>query len=830
LDAPDTLHVWMDEPVEPSTLSGTLELEVAGRRIKVRRAEPAAPAHAAAVRDPDKVTLPGTLQRALGGQEWAPSDDSTKMRPTAPGVYELVVRLPEGRYEYKVARGGTWEQNWGAGFRPGGPNIGLHVPKGGAIVRFVVDFNAGSVKDSINHPHDVAAPAVVPSPAHSPPPAKVHGLRLRLAEPVPDRHVASKMVLWWAGRPDRPVYVRDFLSRPAFHYPRTDLGAVWSRGHTTFKVWSPVSSGAEVWLYHKPVGGLPTRVRMSRGTAGVWYARVSGNLDGRYYHFRFESPWGPRVAADIYGKAAEPGLVRTMVLNPRRTDPPGWPGRPVSPRLRPTDSVVYEIHVRDFTVSRDSGIKDDWKGKYLGLVQRGTRSPQSQLPTGIDHLRWLGVTHVHLLPIQNFNPAHSGHYNWGYETTLFNMPEEQYSTRPDDPATWIRETKQMVAGFHRAGIRVVLDVVYNHTVPSEGPQSAFWQTVPYYYFRTNLRGDVLNESGVGNAMADERWMVRKYIRDSLTYWTREFNVDGFRFDLLGMHDPRSVRDWAEAVRRIRPDALLYGEPWTGGGPLRFGKDRQPGSGTAVFNDHFRETVRGDLDGSFPGFAMGAPTDITRIRKALVGSIDFADGIRDFADHPSGSINYVSAHDNLTLWDKAALSLPGATDNEVRQSVRFAHAIVLLSQGVAFLEGGAEIGRTKGGNPNSYNAGDAVNRFDWERAARFQDVSSYVRGLIAVRRALPALRLATSEEVRKRMRFVAAGDASTVAFTVDSRGLESRWREVFVVLHGSRLPGRAQLPPGEWRVLVDGRRADPAAYESVQGQAELSPMSAFVFVR
>jgi pullulanase len=816
LDAPTVVNVWFDEAVDVAELSGSFELDVAGRTVQVVEVAHAGPE--SVQRDPEKVTLPGTIQAALGGQEWTPNDDSTKMRRTAPGVFEFVAAVPKGRYEYKVAQGGTWEKNWGAGLQPGGQNIVLVVPEDGTIVRFVVDFNKGFVKDSLNDPQDVSAPAELPRAEPERVPTRYHGVRLRLAQPVSDREVSSKMVLRRRGHADRPVLVRDFLSRDVFHYSKNDLGAKWTSGGTTFKVWSPVASDAEVWLYSGQQGGTPQRVKMARGTAGVWYARVPGNLDGRYYHYRFESPWGAREAADIYGVAASPDLRRTMVLDMSRTNPEKWPSCAPGPGLRPTESVIYEIHVRDFTVSPDSGVREPWRGKYLGLVQSGARAPVSGHPTGLDYLKWLGVTHVHLLPIQNFNPAHSRQYNWGYETTLFNMPEEQYSTRPSDPRAWIRETKQMVAGFHQAGIRVVLDVVYNHTVPSEGPLSAFWQTVPYYFFRTNLRGDVLNESGVGNALADERAMVRKYVRDSLLYWTREYGVDGYRFDLLGMHDPRSVRDWSQAVRKVRPDALLYG------------KAQQAGSGMAVFNDHFRGTVRGDLDGPQPGFAMGGPTDPTALKRAVVGSIDYSSDVRDFADHPSGTINYVSAHDNLTLLDKTSLALSGSHENEVKQSLRLAFATVLLSQGIPFLEGGSELGRTKGGNHNSYNAGDSVNRFDWERAAKYRDVSSYVRGLIAVRRSLPALRLATTDEVRNRMTFIETGSASTVGFKVDGRGLGGRWDETLVVFHGSRASGRLLLPEGQWSLLVNGGRAEPRGLGIVQGPMELSPLSAFVFVR
>ncbi|MFN7211278.1 MAG: alpha-amylase family glycosyl hydrolase, partial [Aggregatilineales bacterium] len=267
--------------------------------------------------------------------------------------------------------------------------------------------------------------------------------------------------------------------------------------------------------------------------------------------------------------------------------------------------------MRDLTADAASGVPEALRGKYLGFARTGTRSP-SGAKTGLDYLRDLGVTDLHLLPIQNFNPKNSGVYNWGYETNLFNVPEEQYSTNPNDPIKTILETKTMFQAIRNAGMRVVMDVVYNHTVPAKGEESAFWETVPYYYFRTNDAGQVLNESGVGNAMHDDRPMVRKYIRDSVLYWVKEYGVDGYRFDLIGMFTKSTVQNLTQALRQVRSDIVLYGEPWTGGGPTRFGKGSQRGTGFAVFNDNIRNAMRGDLDGTRAGFVMGGLSSLTAI--------------------------------------------------------------------------------------------------------------------------------------------------------------------------------------------------------------------------
>jgi pullulanase len=420
--------------------------------------------------------------------------------------------------------------------------------------------------------------------------------------------------------------------------------------------------------------------------------------------------------------------------------------------------------------------------------------------------------------VQDFLVSSPKDYSWGYATCLFNVPEETYGKNPDDRISVIREFKEMVSGIHNAGFRVVMDVVYNHTWPPQGAESAFWQTVPYYYFRTDLSGNVLNESGVGNAFDDDRPMARKYILDSLLYWQKEYGVDGFRFDLLGMFQKSSVAGWAAALKRQDPGVLLYGEPWTGGGPTRFGKGAQRGLGVGVFNDDFRNVFRGDLDGSAAGFAAGGGADKDALVRAITGST----GIGGFALDPGESINYVSAHDNLTLFDRLGKSVPDEAKG--RNALRLSMASVLLSQGVPFLEGGAELGRTTGGNGNSYNAGDAVNQFDWERGSHFKDVSAYLSGLIAVRRAEPGLRLKTADEIQKRVQF-ADVRRDYVVYTIDESGLGGKHSKLIVVLNGSKDTHFISLPANAWSVLVDGTRATEQ-FSRVSGRSwSIAPMTA-----
>lgn len=824
LDGFDEIRLWLPEATQPDALKGKVTVTLDGRPIRVASIEGAEKATRA--NDPNFVVLPGTIQSALGARDWDPAGDITRMTRVADGVFEFVARLPRGRFEYKVARGGGWAENYGLNFSSGGANIAIELDRP-QIVRFVVDFNQKTIRDSINHPNDVKAPAELPArpPVQEDPrDQKYQSVRVKLGQPLVAGDLSKPMTVQVQGGAVRPVYAREVLSHPMFQYERDDLGSRWTRQQTTFKVWSPVAKSVDLVLFPNAKAPASRTISMQRGAAGVWFATVRGDLHGTYYQYHFDSYGEKRVAADINGYAASADSSRSMVVDLSRTNPEGWPVPRLFQGKRHTDAVLYELHIRDFTVDPSSGVRPEWRGKYLGFTQHGTRVPGTNFVTGIDYLKDLGVTHVHILPMQDFNPAHSEMYNWGYETTLFNVPEEQYAVDRHDALGRIRETKLMIREMQRAGIGVVLDVVYNHSVPSQGNESAFWATVPYYYFRTNDRGDVLNESGVGNALHDERPMVRKYIRDSLVFWTREYRIDGYRFDLIGMFTRETNADLAKAIRSVNPSAVIYGEPWTGGGPTRFGKGDQRGTGVAVFNDRFRGAFRGELDGPGPGFAMGGSVGRVGLMNVLAGSVS------DFTDSPQETVNYVSAHDNLTFWDKVALSLPNSQRPERERAVRLAHVAVLLSQGMPFIEGGVQLGRTKNGNNNSYNAGDEANKYDWKRALDYVENHRYFKGLIALRKAQPLFRLGTKAEIERHMTFLPAEatPGNTIAYRL--HGLPGGWSEIVVVLHGSRTSQTMRLPAGDWSVAVDHQNAGTSALRSVSGTVRLEPLSALVLFR
>lgn len=809
LDGPRELRIGFRQPTTLDHLK-SYQLKVGNQVIKVASVEPVGKPVLPRTKplEPNRVVLPGTLQSALGANEWDPDGEVTQMTRLSEGVYELVVRLPKGTFQYKIARGGSWAENYGTEFKRDGTNLSLTVPKDGTIVRFVVDFGAKTIKNSLDHP-EITAPKELPPVAPPPGDAGYLAAKLTLAESVKPSQVTDTMTLQGGLGPVPIVFAREFLSDPAFTYSGK-LGSFWTKSGTTFKVWSPPSTRAEVLLYAGPTGGSPQVVPMKRNEAGTWTASVSGDLHGRFYQYRFESYGQTRVTQDINCFAANRDSSRSMVIDLSRTNPTGWPSQPKIRHRHQTEAVLYELHVRDFTTDPASGVKPAFRGKYPGMVQRGTRL--GNFKTGLDYLVDLGVTDIHILPPQNFLTSSDDEYTWGYATNLFNVPEETYSTTPNDPINVIREFKSMVQGMHQAGLRVVLDVVYNHTWPPEGEGSAFEQTVPFYYFRTNDRGENLNESGVGNALHDERPMVRKFVQDSLLYWMDEYKIDGYRFDLIGMFTRDSVAQWSREMRRVRPDVVLYGEPWTGGGPTRFGKSAQRGTGMAVFNDRFRNLFRGELDGPGSGFITGGGGSAKELVSRISGSID------DFADAPTETVNYVSAHDNLTLWDKVAITLPNANSAERERAIRLTGAAVLLSQGMPFLEGGVQIGRTKGGNRNSYNVLQP-NVYDWKRATTFTSLNDYYRGLIAIRRQTPGFEHGTAEAVRRDLKFLKVEDGFAV-YSVNGG-------KTIVSLNGTGESRRFSLPGGRFEVIADGQRAGLKALRGASGEVVVPRTSAMV---
>ena len=593
-------------------------------------------------------------------------------------------------------------------------------------------------------------------------------------------------------------------------YHGSDLGNIYQQEATSFRLWAPTASDVQLLLFDSEAGPLQRQVEMLPGANGTWYARVPGDLRNWYYLYAVTVQGRTRYAVDPYARALAVNATRGMIVDLTEINPPGWNNDSYVVLAHPEDAVIYEMHVRDFSINPNSGMVN--KGKYLAFTERGTKGP-GDVATGVDHLKELGITHVQLLPIQEFASVDENYpeqYNWGYDPRNFNVPEGAYATTPHGTAR-ITECKQMIQSLHNAGIGVILDVVYNHTFSVL--DSDFDKIVPQYYYRTDHAGNYANGSGVGNEIAAERPMVQKFILDSLIYWVKEYHIDGFRFDLMALLGIDTMKKVSQALHAINPHVVLYGEPWAGGtsslpATELLTKGRQRGLGVAVFNDHVRDALCGSVfDSAGRGFATGAKGLVDRIQKAVEGSI------KDFTTSPGETINYVTSHDNYALWDKITLSNSDSSEADRIKMDELALAVILTCQGIAFLHGGEEMLRTKGGNDNSYNAGDAVNQFDWSRKEQFLKVFRYYACLIHLRRTHPAFRMVSASAIRSHLTFLDSPE-NTLMFELSGHANDDSWKNILVIYNPDKTDMLCTLPPGDWIIVVSQNRMS----ESYLGQA------------
>ncbi|MBE6822614.1 MAG: type I pullulanase [Ruminococcaceae bacterium] len=604
-----------------------------------------------------------------------------------------------------------------------------------------------------------------------------------------------------------------------YYYPE-ELGAIYSPDATTFRVWAPLADFVSLCLYEQGSGGkLLQKQALHPADHGVWERTITGDLDGVYYTYEISNFGVSTETADPYAKAAGVNGRRSMVVDLSKTNPPRWENDTFQRPEHPTDAIVWEIHVGDFSNDPSCGVRKEWRGKYLAFTEPNTTLPDGRTPTCVNYLKKLGVTHVQLMPVYDYgsiDETQAGKaFNWGYDPLNYNVPEGSYSTDPFHGQARILELKKMVAALHQAGIGVVMDVVYNHTF--EGPGSWFHRTVPYYYHRTTSEGKFADGSACGNEVASERCMCRKYIIDSVRYWAKEYHIDGFRFDLMGLID-------VETMNRIRaeldklPDGrkiLLYGEPWYASTPAmpagNFPADKEHLSllnpRIGVFCDNTRDAIKGDVFFRHKkGFVQENLKFENDVKASLQGWTrnDFA---KPLAMAPTQIVSYVSAHDNLTLWDKLIAStkrgrIYTAYDEEMVRLNKLCAVLYLMAQGMPFLQAGEEFARTKRGMDNSYRASAARNRLDWKRTLEFSDLLDYYRGLIEIRFAFPMLR-DSSVHTAGKMKFVDSVPG-TVAFTLrDGKEL------LFVCVNVLSEPAEIQLDsdlPKDWIIIADGSKA------------------------
>lgn len=613
-----------------------------------------------------------------------------------------------------------------------------------------------------------------------------------------------------------------------------------------FTLWSPLAEAVEIRLFDNGESGEPYKVvNMKRNSRdSLWHAEIPGNLYGKFYTFRIkeQGKWlddTPGISAKAVGVNGK----RAAIVDLSQTDPEGWENDRRPPLENYTDIVIYETHFRDFSIDSTSGIRN--RGKFLSLTEEGSRSPQGE-KTGIDHLKELGVTHVHLLPSFDFGSIdettlEQNRYNWGYDPQNYNVPEGSYSTDPYTPEKRIREMKEMIQALHRNGIRVIMDVVYNHTYDIN--HSNFTQTAPGYYYRHNPDGSYSDASGCGNETASEKERMRRFIVESVKHWAEEYHIDGFRFDLMGIHDIETMNQVAAALKEIDPTIFVYGEGWTAG-PSPYPADKRALKAhvsqmkdVAVFNDDLRDGVKGSFkDGTSKGFATGEPGLEESIKFGIVAAtqhpdIDYAKvnySDAPYAHEPHQSINYVSSHDDLCLTDKLIASNPGASTEQLLRFDKLAQTIVFTSQGVPFIFNGEEIFRSKQGVHNSYQSPDSINRIDWNNKTVYKELFDYYRKLIRLRKNHPAFRMSRSEDIRKNLHFLDLGVRNIVAYTLNNHANGDSWGEILVLFNGNLQNEQVDLPDGDWTIVCrDGEIDERGLGKSTGGKTTIPASSAWI---
>lgn len=581
------------------------------------------------------------------------------------------------------------------------------------------------------------------------------------------------------------------------------LGALYTKEATTFILWAPTADAVvlEVYESYEEHSALKQSVAMERGEQGTWKVSVEGDCHLMAYTYLLDfGQVGTTRSQDPYAIATVVNGDRSVVVNPESVALSDWPR--MAPFGNPTDAIIYELNTRDFSITENSGIEH--KGKFLGLVEEGTKTPTGQI-TGLDYLKSLGFTHLQLLPIYDYATIDETEekptkYNWGYDPKNYNVPEGSYSTDPYNPVTRILELKQTIKKLQDNGIRVIMDVVYNHVY--ELHLQAFHKTVPGYYFRYHEDGSRSNGTGVGNDTASERYMMRRYMIDSLTYWIREYRLNGIRFDLMGIHDVETMNLIRAAVDEIDPSVILLGEGWNLNTVLAHEQKAAQHNAylmprIAHFNDSIRNKVKGgNFDKTEGGFVNGSPYAAYDVARNLLVGIPNS----TYKD-PGQVVQYVEAHDDLTLYDKLCHTHPHDSDDTRYKRHLLATTLVLLAQGIPFIHAGQEFLRTKELVENSYNAPDSINKFDWSRAEQYADAIEYVRGVIKFRKATALFRQMNYDQILDSLAVYKLEDG-VIAYQ-----LERDQEAYFVAINGNEHPvDLTYLPYGTYQKLIVDQKA------------------------
>jgi len=606
-------------------------------------------------------------------------------------------------------------------------------------------------------------------------------------------------------------------------YEGSDLELTYSAQASKFRVWTPTASQVKVLLYDNGnEGGAYKTLDMDRSEKGTWTLKVDDNLKGKFYTFQVKigEKWLEETPG-MWVKATGVNGKRAAIIDFSETNPAGWENDTRPPLKNFTDIMLYEVHMRDFSMDSNSGIKH--KGKYLAFTEHGTKNSFGDA-TGIDHLKELGITHVHLLPVFDFasideTKLNENKYNWGYDPQNYNVPEGSYSTNPYNPVTRILEFKEMVQSLHKSGIRVIMDVVYNHT--SKGKGSNLDLLAPGYFYRQNADSTWSNASGCGNETASERAMMRKFMIESVVYWATEYHIDGFRFDLMGIHDIETMNAIRASLDNIDPTIFMYGEGWTAAAsPLAeekraVKKNAKELDDIAVFSDDIRDALKGSwMHSQIPGFVSGVDSLEESVKFGVAGATQHADidyskliySKAPYVNNPTQIINYVSCHDDMCLVDKLKESKPqDATDAELVRFNKLAQTVIFTSQGVPFIYAGEELYRTKKGIQNTFQSPDSINRIDWNSKNTYKDIFNYYKGLIALRKAHPAFRMPTQEMMEQHLKFIYTKIPNVVAFMLTDHVNDDDWKDILVIYNGNRKMVSVPIPSGEWNLVChDGQ--------------------------
>ena len=606
-----------------------------------------------------------------------------------------------------------------------------------------------------------------------------------------------------------------------FRYDEKDLGAICSKEGTVFKVWCPLADRVTLHLYQDGRDSEEfAAYDMVPGPRGTWSLKSDEYLHGTYYDYTVMRNGVITRTADPYAVACGVNGVRSMVVDLSLTNPEGFEADRAPEKEN--ENIIYELHIKDFSYDPESGVPKEYRGKYKAFTVKET---EADYPTGVEYLKKLGVTHVHLLPMYDFGwldeAGSDKQFNWGYDPLNYNVPEGSFATDPYDGTVRIRECKEMVQALHRAGIRVIMDVVYNHTYE---PDSWLERMVPGYYNRRWADGSLANGSACGSDIACGRAMVDNYIADSVMYWAKEYHIDGFRFDLMGLLTVELMNRIRQELDNVfgKDEKLLYGEPWRAAdSPMEEGTNaalkynvQMLSEGVAMFSDDTRDVIKGHVFyEEIPGFVNGGKGLEEKILGAVTGWCDGESGIEFRPKSPAQIINYVSAHDNFTLWDKLVLSIKTTAiytekNEDILEANKLAAMIYFTCQGHIFFQAGEEYGRTKFGDGNSYRSDPELNMIRWHQTLEFSDLLAYYEGLIRLRKKLPGL-CDKSPEAGKRISQKRVRTEGVVSFCVDNtdhKG-ESKWTCLFIAYNNNAQPVYVELPEGNWTVLADKYRTD-----------------------